>query len=66
MKNEFSPGDEVHHKPTGENWLLLEVKGEYVIPAGWPRCEAKASDCVLIKKDDGTLNRLKGISNEYQ
>lgn len=55
---DFNPGDFVHHKPSGEDWILLEVKGDYVVPAGWPRCEAKASDCILVKRDDGTLDRL--------
>jgi len=60
---DFKAGDFVHHKPTGEDWILLEVKGDYVVPAGWPRCEAKASDCILIKRDDGTLCRLKKVAS---
>ena len=47
-------GDEVHHKPSGEKWVVLRAGtdsyGEFVEPAGWPPCRARASDCDLTKK----------------
>jgi len=47
-------GDEVRHRPTGENWVVLRAgaddAGAFVEPAGWPPCRARASDCDLTKK----------------
>ncbi len=49
----YSPGDHVHHKPTGENWVVKrageDTVGEYIEPAGWPPCRARAADCDLIE-----------------
>lgn len=46
----FEKGDTVKHIPTGEEWLLIRVKDEYVYPGGWPASRALAADCVLIRK----------------
>lgn len=47
-------GDEVHHVPTDEDWVVLRAgvdgDGEYIEPAGWPPCRARAADCVLTKR----------------
>lgn len=49
----FAPGDHVHHRPTGEDWVVKrsgeDSDGEYVEPAGWPPCRARAIDCDLIE-----------------
>lgn len=36
-----------HHKPSGENWLILGVnpKTDKVCAAGWPPSIGKLSDC---------------------
>lgn len=50
----IEPGDEVTHLPTGESWVVLRAgtdsEGDYVEPAGWPPCRARASDCDLTHK----------------
>jgi len=43
-------GDTVSHGPSGEDWVVGVVKGEYVYPLGFPPCRAELSDCTLIKK----------------
>lgn len=47
-------GDEVYHKPSGEDWVVaragVDGEGEYVEPAGYPPCRARAADCILTKK----------------
>ena len=55
-------GDIVHHAPTGEDWVIkrgfTDACGkEFVEPAGWPPCQADASDCTIIKKG-GALDFL--------
>lgn len=44
----FRAGDIVHHRPSGERWMLAcdEYQGE-VVCCGWPETFAKASDCEL-------------------
>ena len=48
----FEPGDHVHHKPTGEDWVVkrsgTDSEGEFVEPAGWPPCRARAADCEML------------------
>lgn len=60
----FNSGDHVHHAPSGEDWIVLRAgedsEGSFVEPVGWPPCRARASDCTLIKRDDGTLARMRG------
>ena len=49
----FSRGDHVHHRPTGEDWVVLrsghDGAGGFVEPAGWPPCRARSDDCTLIE-----------------
>ena len=49
----FRAGDHVHHKPTGEDWVLafgdLEDQTGQVSPCGWPETLAKAEDCYMLK-----------------
>jgi len=40
-------GDTVHHKPSGEDWVVAYVDGEYLAWCGWPAGEAKLDDCEL-------------------
>lgn len=48
--SDLERGDIVRHVPSGEEWLLLRVKDDYVYPAGWPSSRALAADCVLVSK----------------
>lgn len=47
----FRAGDQVRHRPTGEDWLIAAVlpNGTDVMPYGWPATIAKAADCTLLK-----------------
>ena len=46
----FRAGDVVHHRPSGERWILAtdEVDGR-VYPMGWPESRAAASDCRMVR-----------------
>lgn len=54
-------GDHVHHKPTGEDWVVAYVDGDYLAWCGWPEGEAKLADCTLIKacSDEEHLKQLR-------
>jgi hypothetical protein len=54
-------GDHVHHGPTGEDWVIAYVDGEYLAWCGWPEGEARVADCALIKActDDEHLRMLQ-------
>lgn len=54
-------GDRVHHGPTGEDWVVAYVDGEYLAWCGWPAGEALVLDCTLIKActDDEHLKQLR-------
>ena len=41
-------GDHVYHRPTGEDWLVAYVDGNYLAPCGWPPGEAKVADCTVV------------------
>ena len=43
-------GDAVHHKPTGEDWLVACVDGDKLYWLGWPEGRAELADCELRKK----------------
>jgi len=46
----FRAGDRVKHRPTGEVWILATDEDDgRVMPAGWPECQAMASDCELVE-----------------
>lgn len=57
-------GDIVHHEPTGEDWVVAYVDGEYLAWCGWPAGEAKMDDCWLKKmcSDEEHIKWLKDIS----
>lgn len=44
-------GDHVHHKPSGEKWVVAWADAEtgYMSPCGWPTCQAKIADCEIVK-----------------
>lgn len=46
---QFRAGDVVYHAKADEEWVVKRVKGDYIEPAGWPPCRAKAEDCVLVE-----------------
>lgn len=60
----FRAGDIVHHDPTGEDWVVAYVDGEYLAWCGWPEGEAKAADCWLKKSctDEEHINQLREIA----
>ena len=47
---EIEIADHVHHKPSGENWVVARVTEQHIYPAGWPPCRADIADCELIRK----------------
>lgn len=44
-------GDHVHHKPSGEDWLVAwaDHSAGYMAPCGWPTCQARIEDCEVTK-----------------
>ena len=46
-------GDKVLHRPSGEEWLVGVVDGEYLYPLGWPPGRALVADCELLRKASG-------------
>ena len=57
-------GDIVHHKPTGEDWVVAYVDGEYLAWCGWPDGRAKLADCQLKKSctDEEHIKWLREIA----
>lgn len=57
-------GDIVHHEPTGEDWVVAYVDGEYLAWCGWPAGEARLSDCRLTKpcSDEEHIDWLRQIA----
>ena len=49
----YAPGDHIHHRPSDENWVVMRARtdsdGDFVEPAGWPPCRARAADCGMIE-----------------
>lgn len=43
-------GDTVLHEPSGEEWLVALVDGDYLSWCGWPEGRAKLKECILLKK----------------
>lgn len=43
-------GDTVHHRPTGEDWLVACVDGDELYWLGYPLGLARLADCELRKK----------------
>ena len=51
MKYTIKPGDIVHHKPSGEDWVVayMDVERNEIAWFGWPPGFAKLSDCELLE-----------------
>ena len=49
---EIDTADYVHHKPSGEDWVVAYVRGDRLAWCGWPQGEAALADCTLVKKAD--------------
>lgn len=58
-------GDTVHHKPSGEDWIVAYVKDDRLFWCGYPYGEAKLSDCVLLEKatDEKRDSLLRDLAN---
>lgn len=41
-------GDQVHHIPSGENWVVAWAEGDDIAPAGWPNSIARVRDTRLV------------------
>lgn len=44
--------DIVHHKPSGEDWVVAWADHESgdMAPCGWPTCQAKIADCTVTRE----------------
>lgn len=47
---QIDTADIVRHEPSGEEWVVACVNGEYLSWAGWPEGRAKLADCTLVRK----------------
>ncbi len=58
-------GDIVAHGPTGEQWVVAYVDGEYLGWCGWPEGEAKLTDCTIVTRcaDAEHLDWLRQIGD---
>lgn len=56
---EIDTADYVHHRPSGENWLVAFVENGRLCACGWP-CElVPLEDCELVQKAaPGELEKL--------
>lgn len=61
-------GDVVHHKPSGEDWVLAyaDYGTGKLSPCGWPECEGEIRDCTLVnaatdEESEGLVGRLVAI-----
>ena len=45
-------GDTVHHRPSGEDWLVAyaDPARDEIAWCGWPPGVAKLSDCTLVRR----------------
>jgi hypothetical protein len=43
-------GDHVHHRPSGEDWVVAWAEGEHLAAAGWPNSQARLEDCDVIHR----------------
>jgi hypothetical protein len=63
--SQFRAGDHIHHKPSGEDWVLAaDQDGDRVVCAGWPESFAKAVDCELKRAatDEERISMLRKVS----
>ena len=42
-------GDHVHHRPSGEDWLVAWCDGDDLQWCGWPSGIGRTADCDLVK-----------------
>ena len=54
-------GDHVHHKPSGEDWVVAYVSGDRLAWCGWPDGTAALEDCEIISycTDEEHLKQLR-------
>lgn len=50
VRPDIDTGDTVHHRPTGETWVVAQVLGERLWWCGWPEGSADLADCELVSK----------------
>lgn len=43
-------GDHVHHRPSGETWVVAWAEGKDIAWAGWPNGMARLADCEVIHR----------------
>ena len=47
----IKPGDTVHHRPSGEDWIVGAVYEDgRIIPLGWPCSTMLLSDCDITER----------------
>lgn len=54
-------GDSVYHIPSQEEWVVAwaDYQSGYMAPCGWPECEAKIVDCVVVRRaNDAEADKL--------
>lgn len=58
-------GDYIHHRPSGENWVVAYCRDGEVCCCGWPETFAKVSDCELTHKasPEKRMNLLEQMKN---
>jgi hypothetical protein len=62
----FRTADHILHKPAGEKWVVAYADHDagHLAPMGWPDCEAKISDCEIVKAatDDEYLDAIADLA----
>lgn len=61
MSDAMRTGDHVFHRPSGETWVVAwaDYSTGYMAPCGWPTCQAKISDCEIVRRStDAECNTL--------
>jgi len=47
---QIDTADHVHHKPSGEDWVVAYVAADRLAWCGWPQGQAALADCTLLRK----------------
>ena len=60
----FRCGDHVHHRPSGEDWVVAYDDGDDLAWCGWPDGLARTSDCELVKacSDEEHMRMLRQVA----
>lgn len=70
MLKPIRAGDEVHHEPSDEMWVVAYVDGDRLAWCGWPPGTAALKDCKLVKScsDEEHLAMLERLAamSEYE